>query len=681
MQIANVVLENYGAYFGRHDFLMGKRGLVLILGENADEPRMDSNGSAKSTLFEAVDWALFGVVPKGDHADSVIHDEASTCGVVVTVEDDVGSLATIERRRPASLRFVIDGVEQSASDTKETQTLINRWLGLDRDVFHAAVFFGQEDLRRFADARDAERMEILSRIIPELGEVDLLLERAKARKKSQEPILRAALQTITQLSAELAVLEKIDYETQIHDWELARKNRVAMLEKTIATKQAHLNEVAASAQLVPALQEELAALAAKPAVQIPDTVGVLPTVQQSLQSARDQRTLLAAELRQYEAQLSQIQQTGVGRCPTCGSSVTQEHLAFEQQRLSQEIGSRSRGLSDWDNKIQVFAHHEAGLLAELAELKAQAMAEVRARDHQFAQVQAKLAIAQKDQRLVATIARETQTLQAQVQGELSQYNPHKEAQQKAQDRILKLRIDWRVAKAQESEIVRAVEAYDFWINAFGPHGIKSLILDTKLQELTDAANQWVKLLTGGTMWVRFESQKMGRATKTLRNAPNIRVFRYHPDGRVTERNYRGWSGGEKQRISWAVDFGLSRLVARRAAKKWDLLVLDEVFKHVDSKGGEAVVEMLTQLQREKSSIFVIEHDSEFQAHFGTVIKVRKERGRSRILEVDSEEREKTECATQEGSAPTASVGTGKAKRPTRKKREARDESLPVDTGV
>jgi len=63
---------------------------------------------------------------------------------------------------------------------------------------------------------------------------------------------------------------------------------------------------------------------------------------------------------------------------------------------------------------------------------------------------------------------------------------------------------------------------DFWADAFGPKGLKNYILDTRLQEMTDAVNQWVKLLTGGTFWVRFETQVMGRSTGRLANKLNIR---------------------------------------------------------------------------------------------------------------------------------------------------------------
>lgn len=679
MQIVSVILENYGAYYGRHDFFVSGRGLVLVLGENRDEPRMDSNGAAKSTIFEAMDWALFGVPSKGDHADSVIHDEAKGCAVAVTIQDDHGAVGEVIRERPAALTFRVDGEDRGAMDTRETQVLINQWLGLDREVFHAAVFFGQSDLRRFADSTDAQRMEILSRIIPELGEVDTLLERAKARKKHEEPLHQAARSAADALSGELAGLERIDYAAQIAEWDMHQQQRIEGIQRQVGEKLQKREELAATAGGVPALMVQVAQLQQASQVVVPTTSQELERVRSQLAYSREQYAAERGQMRQFEDQLRQIQQTGVGRCPSCGSNVSQEHLAYETQRLTNEIAARSQTISQLHQEGAALSNQEAVHLAQLAQQAAQAQELQRIEADKLSHARSQLALAQQAQKQAERLDQEIAIFRQTAENEAALENPFKAKQQEALAKILQLRVDWRTAKTKEEETARALKLYQFWVDAFGARGIKSLILDTKLQELTDAANEWVRLLTGGTMWVRFESQKLGRSTKTLRNAPSVRVFRYNPDGRVIERNYKGCCGGEKQRISWAIDFGLSRLVARRATKQWDLLVLDEVFKHVDASGGEAVVEMLTQLQQEKSSIFVIEHDSEFQSHFESVITARKERGRSRIVE--AEDGDQRQAAIQSGRDGAEQPVGDQAQPKARSKRKARNRRVSPHPNV
>ena len=65
-----------------------------------------------------------------------------------------------------------------------------------------------------------------------------------------------------------------------------------------------------------------------------------------------------------------------------------------------------------------------------------------------------------------------------------------------------------------------------------------------------------------------------------------------------------------------------------------MLILDELFRHLDQGGREAVIEMLHHLRREKSSVIVVDHDSEFQGAFENRVIVRKHNQRSVIEEID-----------------------------------------------
>lgn len=185
----------------------------------------------------------------------------------------------------------------------------------------------------------------------------------------------------------------------------------------------------------------------------------------------------------------------------------------------------------------------------------------------------------------------------------------------------------------------------FWTYGFSSKGLKSYVIDTRLDEMTLEVNKWVHLLTGGTVWVRFETQKSvgaGKKSKLVESF-TIRVFRHNPDGTITERNFRSWSGGEKHRIALGIDFGLARLIASRAKRSYDLLILDEVFqKSLDSSGKEAVAELLQHLRKEKSTILVIDHDVMFQGLFEEIIVIEKKNRCSRIIEGKTNEQSRAQ---------------------------------------
>jgi len=54
---------------------------------------------------------------------------------------------------------------------------------------------------------------------------------------------------------------------------------------------------------------------------------------------------------------------------------------------------------------------------------------------------------------------------------------------------------------------------------------------------------------------------------------------------------------------------------------------------LDRAGKEAVVEMLQVLSRERSSVFVVEHDDEFKGAFENIVSVTKQNRRSEFVSV------------------------------------------------
>jgi len=99
MHIQKIELENYGPFYGRHEFVFEDRGLTLIMGDNQDEPRMNSNGAGKSSILDGLDFCLFGKIPRQDHVDSIVNDEAKACSVTVYLLDDLGRNVIVRRKR------------------------------------------------------------------------------------------------------------------------------------------------------------------------------------------------------------------------------------------------------------------------------------------------------------------------------------------------------------------------------------------------------------------------------------------------------------------------------------------------------------------------------------------------------------------------------------------------------
>lgn len=646
MQIRSIYWKNYGSYFGEHHFDLDSKGLVLVEGVNLDEPRMDSNGSGKSTMFEALDWCLYGKPPKEGLADSVVNETAAKvrgeeCRVRVEIIGDTGEVGLIERSRAKSsnsLTFKIQGVaDRTTLDVDETQKAINRFLGMDRKVFHAAVFFAQTDMVRYADSTDSVRMEILTKIL-QLDDIDAYLTQAKEEYKRQDTFYSQVNQEKLTLNGNIEQLQQTDYTQLMSDWEISHQKdlesaarAVRAWEQTLVNEQQQCVDVTDYISQIKELEMQKASMPAPDRSELSKLESMLMDLDISVGVSN-------RETNKVDQEIQNIKRRGVGICSYCNQEISADH----QQRELQLRFDRRKELEAEFSKLQV---QKAALQQQYDQATTEYQRqETQYRDHlaewstKIAEMRSLVSNQKVQQAKVDQI--ETQVKESKLFYEKSknEKNPYVEQQRIKEEQLGdKLRqmhgLQQRLSQVESDKV-----DLDFWITGFGPKGLKSYILDSQLQMLSDAANQWVRLLTGGTIWVRFESQK--KTSKKLVNAPDIRVFRWNRNGTVTERSYKNWSGGEKQRISFAIDFGLSRLIANRASKRYELLVLDEVFKHLDRSGREAVMDMLQELSQEKTSLFVIEHDAEFKGMFESIISVTRQNDCSTLKEIRNDTTQK-----------------------------------------
>lgn len=167
-------------------------------------------------------------------------------------------------------------------------------------------------------------------------------------------------------------------------------------------------------------------------------------------------------------------------------------------------------------------------------------------------------------------------------------------------------------------------AYTQLREAFGKHGIPTLIIEAVLPELEDAANDLLSRLSDNRMRMTFETQresKAGGAIETL----DIRVSDV-----LGTRLYEMFSGGEAFRINFAIRVALSQLLARRAGAHLRTLFLDEGFGTQDEDGRARLVEAIGTIQDDFDLILVITHIDELRDQFPVLLQVEKHPDGSRI---------------------------------------------------
>jgi len=222
----------------------GKENLTLVLGENLDQGGDDNgsrNGTGKTTIVNALSYALFGVALTNIKKDNLIN-KINTKGMLVTLtfEKD-GTMYRIERgRKPNVLKFFIDDMEQETAETddaqgdmRETQKDLDDLLGMSHDMFKHIVA-----LNTYTEPFLSMRANDQRVIIEQLLGITLLSEKAEILKEQIKETKDAILQETANIEAIKKSNDKIQLSidsllTRQMAWENQHRQELEKIGKAI----------------------------------------------------------------------------------------------------------------------------------------------------------------------------------------------------------------------------------------------------------------------------------------------------------------------------------------------------------------------------------------------------------------------------------------------------------------
>jgi|WetSurMetagenome_2_1015567.scaffolds.fasta_scaffold22266_7 hypothetical protein len=161
----------------------------------------------------------------------------------------------------------------------------------------------------------------------------------------------------------------------------------------------------------------------------------------------------------------------------------------------------------------------------------------------------------------------------------------------------------------------------------GRQGFLGSIVEEVLVEIAAVANSILSQVANVRhLTIEFETEKEAVTTGniTARIVPVI----YSRGRRVPFDS--GVSGGQHAAIDLAVDLAVGEVVSRRRGSWPSWLILDECFDGLGGVAKESCLEMLQNYASDRL-VLIVDHSSEFQGLFHSVVEIEMVDGRSRIV--------------------------------------------------
>ena len=556
---------------------------LLSTGNYFTEIKLDStsntlivgnNGSGKSTMLDALCFALFGKAFRNINKPNLVNS-INNKDTVVEVEFDTNgkSYKIVRGIKPNIFEIYQDSVllNQDAS-VRDYQDYLEKFiLKLNYKSFTQIVILGSASFTPFMQLSAADRRAI----IEDLLDIQIF--------SSMNTVVKDKLSNnkdlISNTKHNIDVNQKIYEVKKQHDDEMKE-------DRTIRIKE-YDAEISNNSQILQTLHADITELSQKISGLIDSTVS-----QTEIESKIKKYTKLESQIESNVSKfLSNIDFfKSNGSCPTCRQEIALEFKESEIGSLNVKVADCQTGLSDLRNKMEA----EQGRLNAIKEVQ---------KEIQKLQVE----MATKN-----TTIKEVQKYIKRLQNEIKELQNTQDTQDSTELKQLEDNL-----KSLTEELKRLLDEksyYEVASTLLKDSGIKTKIIKQYLPIINKLVNKYLASLD---FFVNF----------TLDESFKEVIKSRHRD----EFSYHNFSEGEKQRIDMALMLTWRAIAKLKNSANTNLLILDEVFdSSLDTSGTEELMKILHML--EDVNLFVISHKGDIlHDKFINVIKFDKVKNFSRII--------------------------------------------------
>ena len=607
-------IENFMSF---HEAIveLDNNGYVLVSGvNNNSSDNALSNGSGKSSLWEAISWALTGSTIRG--AKDIVNHQYIEDGSVVTLtfsvnNDDYFVLRAKDHKEyKTTLRVSINGIEKSGKGIRDTEKLLQQYLpDINSSLLGAVIILGQGLPQRFTNNTPSGRKEILEK----LSKSDFMIEDLKVRINKRKSTLQSEIRTLEDLLLSgNASVKVINNEIQIRQEQLSSLQQqdtsqleaeLRVLEKYILkanTERVELEqhqcllnnelEVNKSKQLSIFTQLNEEKDAARKRVEV------------SLKDSNEQLSLMSQELfslKQRITEADKIQDV----CPTCKQKIPDVHK-IDTTDLKNKYDTLQRRRSELDNSIQdktnIFNKHIADLssnadneLVVLNKEEQEIKNSIRETASTIEGLRAEIRTAEIN---TADIKNKLLNQETQKQQLSASIKAHKDDVQKIVTELLYKNSE----KENKEQHLQVINKFNTYIT----RDFRGVLLSSVIEFTNERAREYCKFIFG-TENIDFKLD--GNSISISYNS----------------KEYESLSGGEKQKIDIIVQLSIRDMLCKFLDFSCNILVLDEIFDNLDSIGCEKVVDIISNKLPDISTVYIITHHSDISIPYDSEILVIK----------------------------------------------------------
>lgn len=638
IKFEDIQIENFRSIEKAHINLQNQ-GNVIVKGVNEYEDNATSNGSGKSSIFEAIVYALFEETSSGEKD---VANRINNKGFIINLNLNIDGIKyTIVREskngNKSNVVLFKDNIDISARNKTDTNKLILEILGINKNIFLDSVFLSQTvstNLASLSPTQRKERLEILTN-------TDQVINTFKENLKEQQNLYESkCVETQLEINKIEGKQETIENQKQNLliqidniNRQIEERNQLGNIEDIDKQIQNYNNEINNINKQIPEIDNKITiinnsikelnveqgineTLKHDKDLEIQDQRNICTNIQNEITRVTNIIGHNRVDIDRINKEIEEIKNSDT--CPTCGrkyDNVNEEHI----QKVIEEKNKEIKDLEDKNLENSEYVQNKQTELDKEIEKGKKLKEEFEELSKVYRDKNNE--IDEQQTNLLNTNNEKTQLLQniQNIQQNINSLNKQKdtilkfEIPDKTQYEKMCDDIDKQIVELNDSinNLNKQLEENNDYVGSI-KHCLQLITKDFRTYLLQNSISYLNSLL-------KNYSQKLFSNEKDI-------IYITQDDTKLNiqlgEATYESLSGGEKTRVNIALLLAQKSLANVIGNISCNIIILDEILGYCDAQAEEKVIDLITTELEDLDSIYMVSH-KEIPIGYDTEILVTK----------------------------------------------------------
>lgn len=607
---------------------LDNQGIVIVKGINEYEDKATSNGSGKSSIFEALIYAVFEETSSGEKdVENRILKDGYSIDLKFDIDNDHYRIFRQCKKDKSTVSFYKNEEDISARNKTDTNKLIQNTLNINKNIFLDSIFLSQNAVTNLASLSPTARKERLEILTNTDQIIEEFKEKIKERQNQYEANCVDCRSNIDKNNGKKESLnnqiQQLQYKIEEQKQEIERKKQLGDI-KDIEQQIDKLNEnIRNNEESISAVEESI--------INIDNSI---KEFNNKIEEYNNQYNELQTKILQKQSDISSLQfdltkqdsekqhiQQDIERikqeiekiknsdtCPTCGrkyDNINEEHI--NEEHINQLIQEKNNLIKDNTVKIQ-----------QIEKIKDEINSKLYLENNIYEglhlsanEINSYITPIKEQIQIKEAEKTTTNMLKIQKNNEINEYRQKINNLQNIKEELLKVENN-------------NIKEYEDLITQYNND---TKILDEEINKLNEEYNKndsYVQVIKNILQLITKEfrtyllKNSIAYLNKHLQEY-SIQLFSNEKDVIKIEESdtklniylgnatYESLSGGEKTRVNIALLLAQKSLANVIGNMTCNLIILDEILGYCDSEAESNVINLITNELDSLETIYMISH--------------------------------------------------------------------------